>query len=91
MTYRSSPTSFTVLQSTQVTRAKACPASKKCHFESKSEVATHAELKKYGKERDSATLSDDEQVDAQKSADEEIGVTMEFDVFETDFIGCTRG
>ena len=82
---------FTVLQSTQVIRAKACPVGKKCHFASSSIVATHAELKQYDKQKDSATLSDDEQVIAQKSADEEMGVTMEFDVSETDFIGCTQG
>ena len=82
---------FTVLQSTQVIRAKACPVGKKCHFASSSIVATHAELKQYDKQKDSATLSDDEQVIAQKSADEEIGVTMEFDVFETAYVGCEEG
>jgi hypothetical protein len=85
------PRSFTVLQSTQVTRAKACPAGRKCHFMTHVDVATHTDLVEYDKKPDSATLSSDQEAVSKKSADEEMGVTMEFDVAETDFIGCTQG
>ena len=74
-----------------MTRAKACPAGKKCHFKTHVDVATHTDLVQYDKKPDSATLTEDQPAVSKKSADEEMGVTMEFDVAETDFIGCTHG
>jgi hypothetical protein len=81
--------SFPLLHESQVIRAKACGIGKRCHFETKTGVGTHTDLMEYEDDPAKPTLA--EKQIHHKTADSEIDMTVEFDVFETDAVGCTPG
>ena len=79
-----------MLHTSDIVRAQACAEGLRCHFESHSKVLVHTDLAQYEKDRDSPS-SLEEKMTVHKTADEELEMTISFDVFETDLIGCTPG
>ena len=81
--------SFPFLHSSDVVRARACGKGVRCHFETLIDVNIHTDLMEYEEDPDAPSLTE-HQVH-HKTSDEEMMMTVNFDVFETDTIGCTPG